>query len=130
MDFNSFKTSEKLEVEGVWKNFTPDARVKVARFNNPKYRVALAKALKPYQGFIKVDPIVKEQLMEKITTQVMAETILLDWENFTIDGEKIEYSVENATLVLSQFHDFREQVSNIAIEMDNYKDEIEVVGGK
>jgi hypothetical protein len=119
----TFATDKKKEQDGVWKNLG-DARVKIARANNPKYRTALTKYIKQFVP-AGIQPKPDDPNIEKATVYAMAEAILLDWENLAIKGEILEVSVEQAIGILTDYPDFREVISQLAIDVDNFRpDEI------
>jgi len=120
MDLEKFATDKKKEKNGVWKKLTGDSRVKVARANNPKYLAALVKYQKEFCGAAS-DMFSPEY--EKAVTHAMGEEILLDWENLAIKGELIEHNTENSIMILSKYPDFREVISAISIDADNYRPE-------
>ena len=103
---------------GVWKPITGDARVKVAKGDNPRYRAAVVKYQKKFCGGV-VDPLSEE--FEKAVNYAMADAILLDWENIAIKGETLPYSFENAVEVLSDYPEFRELISSYSLDSDNFR---------
>jgi hypothetical protein len=115
----TFATDRRKEQEGVWKQIG-DAEVKIARANNPKYRAALAKYIKEF-----VPAGMKTQTddpnLEKATIYAMADAILLDWKGIAVKGEVLEPSVENARRILTEYPDFREVISQIALDADNFR---------
>ena len=117
----TFATDKRKEQDGVWKNIG-DARVKVARANNPKYRAALAKYVKQFVP-AGIQPKPDDPNIEKATVYAMAEAILLDWENIAIKGQILDVTFENAVRILTDYPDFREVVSQIAIDVDNFRPE-------
>ena len=121
MDLTAFATDKRKEQEGVWKDLG-DGRVKIARHNNPKFQAAMAKYSKEFLPFgAEID--ISSPELEKATVHAMAETILLDWENIGIGGELLEYSFENAVMVLSKYSDFKELVAQMALDRNNFRPE-------
>ena len=117
----TFATDKRKEQEGVWKSIG-DARVKVARANNPKYRAALTKYVKQFVP-AGIQPKPDDPNIEKATVYAMAEAILLDWENIAIKGQLLDATFENAVRILTDYPDFREVVSQIAVDVDNFRPE-------
>src|SRR3546814_20679574 len=87
MDLNRFKADTALEDEGVWT--TVDAasgcRLKIARIGNRRYREAMARRLKPYRRALRAGTP-DDQVTERITAGVLAETVLLDWQGVERQG--------------------------------------------
>jgi hypothetical protein len=120
MDLQAFATDKRKEENGVWKKLSGSSKALVARANNPKYRAAVVKYQKEFCGPAS-DFFSPEY--EKAIIYAMAEAILLGWENISIKGDIIEYSVKNAIKVLIDYPDFREVISSISLEADNYRPE-------
>jgi len=126
--FSTFATDEALEVEGKWFNLSKTTRVKVARAGNAKYVKLLRKKLD--ENRIDLDSQGEEanDLAEKIMVEVMADTILLDWEDIQFRGKPMEYSRLNARLLL-QIKDFRKKVAGFSESFEAFKVADEVAQG-
>ena len=120
MDINKFKADKKKEEEGVWIDIGEDARIKVARLNNEKYKNHFRRTTKPYRRQIRNGNLA-EDVAERLLIDAMANTILLGWENLEEGGKAIKYSVENAKRILSESVDFRDLVSDAAGEIESYR---------
>ena len=119
-DINSMATDKDLEKEGVWIELSGEARIKIARLNNPRYKELFTAKTKPHRQAIR-NNVLSEKVADDIMIEVMAATILLDWENF-FEGEKpLEYNLVNARRVLRELPDFRRMVYEMAGEADNFK---------
>jgi len=121
MDLGQLITDTTAMREGVWiDGFMGDARIKVAKFDNPDYRAYI-------QGHrIQEDATDGDQPSDALIDlmcKAMAETVLLDWENFTIRGEAVPYSKEAAYRLLSTFVPFRNQVIMYASQQKNFADQ-------
>lgn len=115
----AFATDEQKEIEGVWIEIGENAELLIARAGNPKYNKLLEKLQKPHRAAIARDrlPI---NVARKMIIEVLAETVLLDWKNIEYDGH-LEYSKENALMLLTKLKDFRELVSDLAREEANFR---------
>ena len=121
MDISKFQTNKSMEEEGVWVDVDGNGtKIKVARVNNPRYKKYFQKITKPYKRQIRSGTL-SEDLAEKLLVDALANTILLDWQGFTKDGESFPYSVDNARAFLAESPDFRDFVSDAANEMENYR---------
>lgn len=127
--FNNFGVDAKKVADGVWFDLSDTAKVKVARWgrSNHNFLAKLLEASKANPGvFERVD---EEglKLQEKITNDVMADVVLLDWEGLTWKGEPLEYSKENSLKVLS-LPEFNEVISKFSSTTQRYLlDDEEVV---
>jgi hypothetical protein len=53
----------------------------------------------------------------------MADSILLDWRGVEEAGQVLPYSKENAMRILLEYKDLRDQVTEIANEMESFRAE-------
>lgn len=122
MDFNRFKTDASAENDGVWIDLGDGAKIKVARAGNRKNSdlfTRLTNGDPDYKRKEKLGTLTDAEY-EPILLQVIADTILLDWEGFTEDGKPVPYSRENALRLLS-FRDFRKAVQDASAEAANFR---------
>jgi len=129
----TYLTDKKAEREGTWVPIGDGAQVKVARIGTPEYRNRLRQLGKPYERQIRKGNLSPE-INEQVTVQALAEVILLDWTG--IEGEGLErfgvtvaadnsvpYSVENAKILLIEFPDFRDEVVDLASNVETFRAE-------
>jgi len=117
-----FGTNKESEIEGIWNDMGDGIEVLVARIGNPEYQKAFQAISKPHRRAIRRGTL-NDEVAEKLLVKAMAKTILLDWKGIEEDGAPIPYSYENAMRILMEYKDFRDYVSDIANEMEGYKDE-------
>lgn len=121
--FAAFATDDKREVEGAWFDVPGgDARVKVARSSNPRYAKAVVKAYEKYAKAPKGETTERQQEAEY--NKLLAQYILLDWENVSFKGEPLRYSHPMAEQLL-QVRDFRLFVQQCSENFDAYRVEVE-----
>lgn len=120
----TFGTDAKLESEGVWMDLGEGARIKVARAGNPANRRKLTKLMERHRVTLRTRNL-PEDVLERITIETMAETLLLDWTGIEERGETVPYSLENATRLLTDYKDFRDQVAALAADMALFRAESE-----
>jgi len=108
-----YGTDEKKEVEGVWETLGEGCKVLVARTGNPKYEKVYNRITKPYRQQIKRDSLSEEKARD-ITIQLIAESVLLDWQGIEEDGKPVKYSKKEAIRLLTKYKDFRNAVSELA----------------
>lgn len=117
--FSSFATDETLETAGKWRPLSKTAKILVARSGNPKYVALLRKKMEEAQLDLSSGPEA-DQLAESILIDVMAETILLNWEGLTYQGKEAPYSREMAKTFL-KVKDFRRKVSAMADDFEAFR---------
>lgn len=123
--YAAFATDETKENEGAWFDVPGgDARVRVARSNNPTYSKALVKAYEKYTKASKANGDAIEKQQEEEYIKLIARHILTDWTNVKFKGKALPYSVENAEKLL-KIRDFRIFVQKCADDFDAYRVEIE-----
>jgi len=105
-----FGTDNKLEEEGVWIELDGHgARIKVARAGNRNFKKAFT-ALSPQVRRQLERGTLPENQAAEITSRLMAEHILLDWEGLAENDEPLPYSKDAARRMLFTYPVFRSRV--------------------
>ena len=112
-----FGVDPKMAEDGRWFDYIDGSRVLVARTNNKKFRAAIQKRLKPYRLMSRVPP----DIMDRITCEAMADAILLGWEGFESNGAPLSYSREAVVQLLTVLPDFRDDISALAGNLEDFK---------
>ena len=115
-----FGTDKVKEKDGVWQDMGDGLKMRIARIGNPKYQKRFEALSKPHRRALRRGTLSNE-IAEKLLIQCMSETIVLDWEGIEENGEEIQFSVENATRILTDYPELRKYVEDIANEMEGYK---------
>lgn len=111
-----YGTSEKLENEGVWVPMGDGCQVKIARAGNKENRELIKRLVAPHKVALRNNRL-PEDTLDTLTIEAMATTILLDWKGMEEDGKPVPYTKENAVRLLTDYKDFRDQVSASSTEM-------------
>lgn len=118
--FDTYATDENLERDGAWVELSPTAKLKVARSNTAEYAKLLNKLADERRPELDLGGDVAEQVSTEILVEVMAQTILRDWQGLTFKKVPMPYSVENAKKLLG-VRDFRVRVAQISDERAHYR---------
>jgi hypothetical protein len=121
----AFGTNKDLEEHGAWDEIYMDGeslKVKIARKNNAHYKRMIRSEMTKNKRKLDREDQAAIELFDRIMIRVMAKTILLGWGELLVNDELVEYSVENAELVLRN-EDFRKEVDSISDSFDLYKQE-------
>lgn len=121
--FKAFATNSASENNGAAVKFS-DTTFTIARAGNPKYSRLLASLVEKHQKELNLKDAAADALSDKILIDVLAETILLGWDELEYKGKPLPYSVENAKLILSH-KDFRKEVSRMSDDIDNFRAKLE-----
>lgn len=97
-----------------------DAAIWVAPLGNPAYQKELTRLQNEYQLELSLGVLTEEQTLA-ILVGAMAVGLLRNWENMTYGGQPLDYSVANAKRVLSEFEPFRDQVYQIARQLQQQR---------
>jgi hypothetical protein len=116
-----FGTSRELETDGVWVDLGDGSKIKVARIGNSRYNEVFQKLIAPFRRQVRMGNIPNE-VADEILVKAMARTVLLDWEGIAEDGKAVPFSVENAYRLMKEYPDFRNVVSEVAQEMETFKE--------
>ena len=123
MDMNkSFGEDKKSAEEGKWFDLEHGGRALVSKLGNPKFQAEVQRLSKPHMALLR-STMDTTELLNKITTDAMSTTILLDFEGVTLDGEPVDYSKETSKMLLTDFPAFRETISAISADRRNFSPE-------
>jgi hypothetical protein len=119
--FKRFATDPKRENEGFEHSLGDKSSLVVARWTN-KEAMALNTRLRERHAETLRSPDLEiaQAAADKITIEVVANHVLLGWNDLTYQGIAIQHSVENATKMLQHF-DFRQLVLSLAMDADNFR---------
>ncbi len=123
-----FDADNSLTSKGVWQEFN-GSEFLIAHISNLKFQRALSRAQQPHAKKLQngsLDPKVNQDMI----CGAMSEGLLLDWRKVVNKAkEAVEYKPEFGKQALIGDVEFREFVSDFAMNLDNFrKEEIEEVG--
>lgn len=122
MDFDKlYAVDTKAADEGKWLYTKSGFHVKVAKLGNPNFVAEVTRLQKPHLALLR-SPVNTDELLNKIVTEAMSKTILLDWEASS-GGESIEYTPELGEQYMTKSSDFKEDVSELSASRDNFRPE-------
>ncbi len=119
----AFATDRQAEQDGVWVALGDGARVKVARFNNPRHRAVLDRLRRPYRSLIMSGRDLPDDVAETMTVEATADAILLDWDGISENGAPLPFSRETARRLLSELPDFRDAVAFLSMQAETFRRE-------
>ncbi len=107
---------------GVWLEFS-GSKFLIAHMTNLKFQRALARLQQPHRKKIEngtLDPGVNKQIVCK----ALSEAIVLGWKDVIAkSGQPVEYSPEAAFTALMKNGEFRDFVSDSAMNLTNFREE-------
>ncbi len=122
MKFSELCTDPEKENEGIWSDLGAGFEVLVARTGNKNYKRLVAKLSKPHVQAFKARTI-EGEVLEEITMEAIAKTVLLDWKNLQgDDGKDIPYSPEKAVELFKKSGDFYNMVCEIGADRTNFQE--------
>ena len=113
MDIGKAFADTQMEKEGAWVDYRDDSKVKIARVGTPNFQRVYESRLKPHRRKQR-DGTLSGEVETKILCNVIAETVLLDWEGFKQDGKEFKYSKAAALELLTEHIDFRNEIVELA----------------
>lgn len=127
-----YGVDKSLETDGVWVPLDEDTDILIARLENKKYMNEIERLSAPHRRILNSKAgrhtAKKRELANSIMCKVFAKTVLLDWKNLLVGGEKIEYSYEDCLKMLTEYPDFKDDVAREAENINNFlEEEIEEV---
>lgn len=123
-----FKTSSKLEQEGIWLDYG-DFRIKITRAGatNKRFKRLMEERMKPHRRAM-ANETMSNDLAERITREVWAEAIVLGWDSplgsnvMPYKGAAFQFSVDNCKQLFNDlpdlFIDVREQSLKLGLFLD------------
>lgn len=117
--------------EGVWAEYKPGVRFKIARAGNSRYLRISDRIDAPFRKKAQQGKLSTEQVITNLCKS-MGEGIVRDWEGLeTTEGEPLPYSPEAAAAMLRQHPDVRDFITEFSAESENYRrEEIEETAKK
>ncbi len=115
-----FATNKDKENEGTWVELPGKARVLVARWGNIACREYFRRKTKGKDVAIQ-KRLLPEHVQDAIMIDVIANTILLGWENIFFDGKPFPYTTSNAIYALTELRDFRDTIVKLCEDENLYK---------
>lgn len=127
----AYATDRELEIAGVWSDVQVGEtdsgepimlRCKIARYNNHRFQDRMRALTKPLKFQIDNDNL-RSAEADKLVDQVMADTVLNDWEGKVNLGDdvELEYSRANALLAFQKLPDFRDDIKARAQARELYR---------
>lgn len=127
--FAQFGTDKTLEQEGSWIPLGGKARIKVARAGNKKYGRLLNTQVDKNRIILDSKTDEADDLSDEIMIDVLAQSILLDFEGLSFKGKDLPYSLDNAKILLA-IPDFRATVTAHSKNVENFRVAAEAVTEK
>ena len=88
-----------------------------------KFQRALSRLQQPYRKKL-AEGLLDPKVNQEIVAQAMAEGVILNWRGISKkSGESVAYSKEAAAELLQRDPDFRDWVSDVAMNMANFREE-------
>ena len=94
---NNYKTDANLEIKGVWVDFIGGSKIKVASSDNPHHVQRLIQESK--DNHLSSGDILAADA-DMLAAKRLADTILLDWQDFFEVGKPLPYTKEKAAQLL------------------------------
>lgn len=118
--YKRYQTDETKEVEGVWVPISVTAKIKVARMSNPRYRQCIKLLTAPFR-VAGINEQIPPDVYQQMVRKAVAETILVDWDGLTADGQPVPYSKDMALKYITDLKDFYDFVLTAADSMETFR---------
>lgn len=124
-EFKKTPEQEEKEIQGVWLEITGGAKLLIARAGNEEYVKRYNRIPTAVRNMIEQGRVSNENA-EPVLAALIADTVLLNWEGLTDDGEEIVYSKDKAIEMIVKYPNFFTLVWDLATEQENFaQDEAE-----
>jgi hypothetical protein len=123
-----FKTSSKLEQEGIWLDYG-DFRIRVTRAGatNTRFKKLFEAKMKPHRRAVSAETL-SNDIADRVTREVWSESIVLGWDSKLGDGlipykgESYSFSAANCVQLFEDlpdlFIDVREQSMKLGLFLE------------
>jgi hypothetical protein len=109
-----FGTDPTKEAEGVWFDIR-GAGFLLKRANNPEFRARSFKLARQNRRAR------RDEAADEVTTDLIVNTVLMDWRDVEERGEPLPFSKENAKRVLLQYRDLLDEIFERASDIEAYQ---------
>jgi|TARA_Y100000310_G_C20704101_1_gene833180 DNA-binding sugar fermentation-stimulating protein len=123
MDVNSAFANPEVEKEGAWVRYRDGSKIKIARIGNANYTRSYDAKFKAHRRKQRAGTL-ETEVEQRLLCEVVAKTILLDWQGFTQNGKEFKYTEKRAMDLLESNIDFRNEVVELAVEEENFHSEL------
>lgn len=126
-----YNTDKDAEENGQWVDFGDGIRVKVRRLNSKHSQEVRRKLEKPYVATYR-NREMPASLQEELMIKQLSQSIIVDWEGVEdpshnpAEGEPqrmLTCTPENILTIVSQFKDFRDDVTTASMERATFQKE-------
>lgn len=119
--FNINAVDKSSQNEGTWVDYSKDTSFKIAYAQNPRY-------LKIRERLVNTHGKGRNKTLDAdaqsfVTTQSLAEGVLLDWKGVSDGKSEVEYNADVGQQALSDNPDLLDFVVSYAIDIENYRRE-------
>ncbi len=116
-----FGTDPQLEQEGVWCQYGT-MRFLLARAGgaNRRYGKVMMARMKPVRRALEIGNL-SEERSRALLADVLAETVVLNWEKVKYKKQVLEYSKENCRNLLTEFPDLLNELHSLAQRLELYR---------
>jgi len=116
-----FGTNKQKEEAGTWIKGPKNMEYLVARMGNKAYRDLLDKLLAPHRVALRQGRM-DDELLTKITREVVSKTILLDWKNVELEKGQgfVDYTPAIGAREMEMYPDFADFITTQAQTFANY----------
>lgn len=120
--YKAFDTDAELIQRGIVLDFGDGEWVRISRAGNgnKRFQQRFEALMKPHRRALELGTLDDAKATE-VMHQVFAETIILEWNVTGPDGEKIEFTKENAMKLFKELPDFFMEIKRNAEDRANFR---------
>lgn len=115
----TYGVDEELVEKGVEVN-VGDAVVRIRKWENEDFNRLFRKKMQPYRNQSR-NGTLEDDVVEGIINEIIAQTIIVDWEGVKRGGEEVECEKETIIEALEDFPAFREEIISQAQTISNFQ---------
>lgn len=117
----TYGVDEDLVEKGVEVN-VGDAVVRIRKWENEDFNRLFRKKMQPYRNQSR-NGTLEDSVVEGIINEIIAETIIVDWDGVTRGGEEVDCEKDTIIEALEDFPAFREEIISQAQTISNFQND-------
>ncbi len=124
MDISKERIDAVKSKDGVWYTLDSETSLLIANATSKHYQNVLRGKMRQHLKELRTNTLTDE-VQDSLTTETIAECVLLDWKGLKENGEDIVYSPEKALEILNDpaLIVLREHIEYFATQLDNFYEE-------
>lgn len=116
----NFSFDKEASEQGKWFPLGPKERIKMRSMSSAHSRAVRAKLEAPWKITLNAGGTLEDFVTDQMAKDQFVESLIVDWEGLTNDGEEFPYSKANAIRMMNEAEGFVDFLSRILMSPDAF----------